>query len=80
MDDKRVPLVGVFVELMKFPSLEAKEKALGEYDLKSFAEHGVGKCQSDAKKGPILALLKMLWFLLKGYLGKLNRPHPLFEK
>lgn len=79
MTSASVPFVGLSVKLMKFSSEEEKLNILGPVILKSFGKSARGTKPLDAYDTfPKSYMLKMLRFMLVGWLGSKNKPSPFF--
>jgi len=80
MSSSKTPFIGVFVKLMKFDSDQEKLEILGPVSMKAFGKYAIGEMPADAHpKFPISYIPKIIGFLLKGLLGKKNRPSPFFK-
>ena len=80
MSSPKIPFVGVSVTLMKFANEREKLEVLGPITLKAFGKYSIGEMPDDAySKFPITFMPRILSFMLKGALRKLNRPSPFFS-
>ena len=80
MRSAKIPFIGVSVKLMKFGSEQEKLEALGPVMIKAFGKHSIGEMPKDAHaKFPISFMPKIISFMLKGMLNKMNRPSPFFN-
>ncbi|MDN3640875.1 DUF6151 family protein [Simiduia curdlanivorans] len=80
MRSPNVPFVGLSVKLMSFSSNQEKLNTLGPVTVKAFGKYAKGDKPADTHaKFPISGLPKILAFMLRGMLRKMNRPHPFFN-
>ncbi|MFT7559758.1 MAG: hypothetical protein ACI93R_001673 [Flavobacteriales bacterium] len=79
MSSSKIPFVGVSVKLMQFDSEQEKVEILGPVTMKAFGKYSIGDMPVDAHaKFPISFMPKILGFMLKGMLGRKNKPSPFF--
>lgn len=75
-----MPFVGIPVKLMQFADEQEKVSILGPITLKAFGNDSIGEMPNDAHpKFPITYMPKIIFFMLKGWLGKKNAPSPFFQ-
>lgn len=80
MNSANVPFVGISIKLMQFESEQEKLKTLGPVLMKAFGKSCRGEKPADVHdKFPLSFMPKILFFMLKGMLGKKNKPHPFFK-
>lgn len=79
MNSPKIPFVGVSAKLMQFTSEQEKMQTLGPVTMKAFGKYAIGEMPRDAHaKFPISFMPKILSFMLKGLVGRKNRPSPFF--
>ncbi|WP_370980279.1 DUF6151 family protein [Agaribacterium sp. ZY112] len=80
MRSASVPFIGVSVKLMQFSSEKEKLETLGPVLMKAFAKYAIGIVPEDAHlRFPLSFMPRIIWFMLKGLLGKKHTPSPFFK-
>ncbi|MGJ8679542.1 DUF6151 family protein [Paraglaciecola sp.] len=80
MTSAAMPFVGVSVKLMQFSDETEKQKVLGPVTLKAFGKYAIQGTPADTHPTfPRTFLPKIIWFMLKGFLGKKSKPSSLFK-
>jgi hypothetical protein len=80
MNKANVPFVGISVKLMQFANDAEKLKTLGPVTMKAFGKYAIGEMPKDAHaKFPLSYMPKIIGFMIKGMLGKKNKPSPFFK-
>lgn len=79
MASSGVPFVGVVVNCLQFVNEEQKLSILGPVSMKAFGKYAKGEMPSDAHpRFSMSAMPKILWFMLKGLIGKKQKGSPFF--
>jgi hypothetical protein len=80
MTSSKIPFVGVSVKLMKFVNEQEKMEILGPVIMKAFGKYSIGEIPNDAHpRFPISFMPKIMGFMFKGMIRKLNSPSPFFS-
>lgn len=80
MNSSKIPFIGVSAKLMQFKDNDEKLKILGPVAMKAFGKYALGEMPKDTHaKFPISYMPKILGFMLKGFLGRKNKPSPFFK-
>jgi len=80
MTSAKAPFVGISVKLMQFEDQQEKDSYLGPITLKAFGKYAIGEMPEDAYPTfPRSFMPKILYFMLKGFIGKKYNPSPFFK-